>query len=168
MKTLILVSLVVALAGCTAIKPPQNKVVRVVHRMALIGDSEEKITKNYGHPIEASTDGAKHYSNGYQEIVVHYKVGCSDAILYEWTNRKKLDDSWISSCLAVNSHGAAWIIRTISNKGYKHYFSHNGKLLAQTDYRHGLFVYTEGYWRKTLHDLGKKEQPPEAIYPRLP
>ena len=167
MKSLISLALIIGLVGCTTVKPPQSNAARVIHPIAILGDSEQKITKNYGQPIETLTDGTKHYSNGYQEIVVCYKDGCSEAVLYEWTDRKKLDDSWISSCLAVNSRGDAWIVRSISKKGHMYYFAHNGNLLAQTDYRHGLFVYTEDYWRKTLHGFGKKEAPPEAFYVNL-
>jgi hypothetical protein len=167
MKNLILLSLAIFLIGCSTGIPPQNPPTRVVHPIALIGDSEEKITKNYGQPIETLTDGAKHYSNGYQDIVVHYKDSRCEAVLYEWTDRKKLEDSWISSCLAVNSRGTAWITRSISKKGQMYYLAHNGKLLAQTDYKHGLFVYTSEYWSNTIRKLGKNEQPPEAIYVNL-
>ena len=129
------------------------------HGIASLGKTPSSVMKAYGQPIGAAADGAKEYYDGYQSIVVHYKGGYCDAVLYSVKKPQVLNDCTVSHLLRVNSIGNVWIVSENSKPNSKFYwtpcrnFIH---LAAHLIKRRRLFVYTTDFSDQRFTSLGKK------------
>lgn len=92
------------------------------HPDARIGDHESEVIKQYGPPVAISNDNQKLYSDGYRDIMVHFKNGRCDKVLYAADKGRKLKDTWISCLLDVNAPGHAWIVSEKTPQLPKYYW----------------------------------------------
>ena len=114
------------------------------HQEARIGDTEATVIRNYGQSIDTATDGAKEYRNGYQDIMVHYKEGRCDAVLYTADKGALINDCWVSGLQQMNSVNA-WVVAESSKPNNIYYWTPKDSLVANLIERRGLIVYTLDY-----------------------
>jgi len=126
------------------------------HFEAQIGIRESTVIKNYGHEVCTFKDGAKAYSDGYQNPVVHYKNGICDFVSYESDKRKRISDCWVSQTLNENSRGIAWIVAECSKPNQMVYWTPKANLVAQMHNRKNLYIYTTQRCEEWLESRGKK------------
>ena len=126
------------------------------HDLARIGVTEESVIRNYGQPIATSPDGAKEYIDGNQSIVVHYKNGRSDAVLYGTDNYRRFNDCWISCLLQLNSLNA-WIVSESSKPNETCYWTPKDDKVARLIKGRSLIVHTLDYGKDRNKALGVKD-----------
>ena len=126
------------------------------HAEARIGSTDASVIQQYGQPIATAPDGAKEYFDGYQYVVVHYKNGHCDAVLYSADKYKRLNDCWVSSLLQMNSLNA-WVVAECSKPNDIYYWTPKGSLVAHLIKRRSLCVYTQDYATGKNKGLGVKE-----------
>jgi hypothetical protein len=126
------------------------------HGEARIGSATASVIQQYGQPIATAPDGAKEYYDGYQCVVVHYKNGHCDAVLYSADKYKRLNDCWVSSLLQMNSLNA-WVVVECSKPKDIYYWTPKGSLLSHLIMRRSLCVYTQDYAIGKNKGLGVKE-----------
>ena len=114
------------------------------HDLARIGVTEASVVRNYGQPIATAPDGAKEYDDGYQSVVVHYKNGRSDAVLYDTDNHGKFNDCWISCLLQLNSLNA-WIVAENAKPNDVSFWTPKDDKVAHLIKGRSLIVYTQDY-----------------------
>jgi len=137
-------------------------IFRPDHAGADLGDTEVKISKNYGQPTASMKDGAKSYFDGCEEVIVHYNAGICDSVCYFAGHHKKLSECWVSGALYDNSKGLAWIVNAKSKPPKVWYQTLKGKYHACSDGR-GLFVDTDARYRERRQSAGKKTPPYPSI-----
>lgn len=114
------------------------------HDLARIGMKESSVIRNYGQPIATAFDGAQEYNDGNQSIVVHYKNGRSDAVLYAPDKHKRFNDCWISCLQQLNSLNA-WVVSESSKPNEIYYWTPKDDKVARLIKRRSLIVNTLDY-----------------------
>ena len=114
------------------------------HDCARIGVTEASVVRNYGQHIATAPDGAKEYDDGYQSIVVHYKNGRSDAVLYATDHHRRFNDCWISCLLQLNSLNA-WIVAENAKPNDVSFWTPKDDKVAHLIKGRSLIVYTQDY-----------------------
>jgi len=127
------------------------------HDLARIGITDASVTHNYGQPIATAFDGAKEYDDGYQSIVVHYKNGRSDAVLYAPDKHMSFNDCWISCLQELNSLNA-WVVSQSSKPKDIYYWTPKDDKVACLIKRRSLIVYTLDYGKDRNQSLGTTDQ----------
>jgi hypothetical protein len=126
------------------------------HGEPRIGLTEASVIKQYGQPIAIAPDGAKEYFDGYQCVVVHYKNGCCDAVLYYADKNRRLTDCWVSGVQQINSLNA-WITAECSKPNDIYYWTPKDCQVAHLKKRRSLFIYTQDYANRRNQGLGLKD-----------
>ena len=126
------------------------------HGEPRIGSTVATVTKQYGQPIATAADGAKEYYDGYQCVVVHYKDGRCDAVLYYADKNKPLTACWVSSLQQINSLNA-WITAECSKPNDIYYWTPKDCQVAHLKKRRSLFIYTQDCATRRNQGLGIKD-----------
>jgi hypothetical protein len=127
------------------------------HNLAQLGSTEATVLRNYGCPIATAFDGAKEYDAGYQSIVVHFKKGRSDAILYAPDSHRKFNDCWISCLQELNSVNA-WLVSESSTPDEVYYWTPKDDKVARLIKHRSLIVYTLDYGNDRNQATGKTDK----------
>jgi len=126
------------------------------HNSAKIGSTEASVIRNYGLPIATASDGAKEYNDGYQSIVVHYKNGRSDAVLYGTVKHVRFSGCWISCLQQLNSLNA-WLVAECSKPNSVYYWTPRDSLVGHLIKRRSLIVYTQSYGKEKIEGSGNTD-----------
>ena len=123
------------------------------HDLARIGSTEASVIRNYGQSIATAPDGAKEYFDGYQYIVVHYKNGRCDAVLYSADQYMRLNECWISCLQQLNSLNA-WVVSASSNHNEIYSWTPKDDKVARLIKHRSITFYTRDYGKNRNSSSG--------------
>lgn len=140
-------------------KSPKNK-------PAQLGQPRAQITKELGQPKAHYMNGFNLFHDGGMEVQAHFQGRRADALFY-YTFKRKISDPWLSSVLALNSKGTAWVLEAASGSGKKAYHTTDHKYYAFLSEGNQLMIETDAFLHKTPLQPGKAipvDALPECIF----
>jgi len=141
--------------GEKALKNPYFKASFTPCAPVFIGQTESYMTKKLGKP---KIEGANRiYHDGDLRIRACFEHGICNKIIYSSEKKRKFTDHWVSSTLAVNARGRAWLVREGSKSKATFYNTYDEKLYARLLEGNQLGILTEKLLNQSMQKINAEK-----------
>jgi|GEM_PF-2361854 len=141
--------------GNKAPKHPYFKATIIPCAPVFIDETEAYMTKKLGKP---QIEGASLiYHDGDLRIRACFEHGICNKIIYSSEKKQKFSAHWISSTLAVNARGRAWVVRESSKGHVTYYNTYDDKFYARLLDGNHLGVMTEKVLRQSMQKINAEK-----------